>query len=253
MFVSAVPQQHTSSAQVALQPTTVYPAVRMAGLIQQSGLPTVQNDSEYQSTGTEIMAYIVANPSVYMRELSEDLGLSMGVVEYHVWSLVKDGKVEDFRNGRYRRFFGTAMYHEMEQKVTSLMRQDTPGRILSLLSEGEPLTHGSLSGTLGVTSQALTWQMGRLRAMGIIETTSPNRDNRRTSYRLNEGVSQLVSQYGRLGRASMVSGNTSHPTVNCESSTASAGRDWHPPANTRPLYRVDHFIIEPREDRAKPS
>jgi predicted transcriptional regulator len=139
------------------------------------------------------MAYIVANPGVYLRELSEDLDLSMGVVQYHVWVLVKNGDVQDFRSGRYRRFFGGTMYRELAQKVISLLRQKTAGRILLLLSK-EPLSHTKLAAILGVTSQALTWQMGRLRTMGIIETRSIQ-DHSGKSYHLIDGVSELVLAY----------------------------------------------------------
>jgi len=137
------------------------------------------------------MSYIVANPGIYLREISEDLGLSMGVVQYHIWVLTKNGEVEDFRSGRYRRFFGAARYQEIDQKVISVLRQGTAGRILTLLSAGRPLTHSDLAVLLGVTSQALTWQMKRLKAMGIIETTS-FRDSGATSYHLADGVSERV-------------------------------------------------------------
>jgi len=194
------------------------------------------------------MTYIIANPGVYLRELSEDLGLSMGVVEYHVWGLVKDGEVEDFHNGRFRRFFGTATYGEMEQKVISLMRQETPGKILSLLLEDEPLTHVKLAATLGVTSQALTWQMTRLRAMGIIET-SPLWDHTGTAYHLNDGVSGLVSQHLHRGPESMGVPNASNSTVESQVQPIPTARDSHHPSGSRRSYCYDHFIVEPAERR----
>lgn len=137
------------------------------------------------------MAYINANPGVYLREISEDLGLSMGVVQYHIWVLTKNGEVEDYRCGRYRRFFGAAKGEEVERKVVSLLRQGTAGRILMLLSTGPPLTHTKLATVLGLTSQALTWQMKRLREMGMVQT-SPVMGRSGGLYTLVEGISQQV-------------------------------------------------------------
>ena len=56
----------------------------------------------------------------------------MGVVQYHVWALTKEGKVEDFRSGRFRRFFRAGVYQETERMVISLLKQGTTGRILVL-------------------------------------------------------------------------------------------------------------------------
>ena len=148
------------------------------------------------STRGEIMAYILTNPGVYMREVSEDLGLSMGAVQYHVWVLSKNGEIEDCRTGKYRRFFGAVKYGETERKVISLLRQGTAGKILTLLSEGPPLTHMKLAELLGMSSQALTWHMKRLESMGMVETGIFQGQFKRT-YRLVDGVAQKVRMASR--------------------------------------------------------
>jgi predicted transcriptional regulator len=147
--------------------------------------------SANMSTRGEIMAYINANPGVYLREISEDLGLSMGVVQYHVWVLTRDGQLEECRSGRYRRFFGAARYQEEDMKVISLLRQGTAGRILVALSAEQSLTHARLAAILGLTSQALSWQIRRLKEMGIVETFTTQLQGR-WAYRLVEGVSRKV-------------------------------------------------------------
>lgn len=137
------------------------------------------------------MAFIMTNPGVYLREISEDLGLSMGAVQYHTWVLYKNGEIEECRTGKYRRFFGAAKYGETERKVISLLRQGTAGKILTLLSEERPLTHMKLAELLGLSSQALTWHMKRLESMGIIECGVFQGQSMRT-YRLVDGVAQKV-------------------------------------------------------------
>jgi predicted transcriptional regulator len=143
------------------------------------------------TTRGEIMAYILTNPGVYMREVSEDLGLSMGVVQYHIWVLSKEGEIEECRTGRYRRFFGAAKYGEVERRVISLLRQGTAGRILALLSESQPLPHMKLADHLGLSSQALTWQMKRLKSLGMVESAFTQGQVIR-SYRLVDDIAQKV-------------------------------------------------------------
>jgi DNA-binding transcriptional ArsR family regulator len=143
------------------------------------------------STRGEIMAFILTNPGVYMREVSEDLGLPMGTVQYHTWMLAKNGEVEECRTGKYRRFFGAGKYTEAERKVISLLRQGTAGKIVTLLSEEQLLTHMKLAELLGLSSQALTWHMKRLESMGMVETGVFQGQPMRT-YRLVDGVAQQV-------------------------------------------------------------
>jgi biotin operon repressor len=143
------------------------------------------------STRGEIVAYILTNPGVYLREIGEDLGLSMGVVQYHVWVLTTNGEVQECRSGRYRRFFGAARYDEQERVVISLLRQGTTGRILAALSGDQALTHMKLAALLGVTSQALTWQMKRLKEMGMVETFEIQSQSVK-GYRLANGISRVV-------------------------------------------------------------
>ncbi len=151
--------------------------------------------SANMTTRGEIMAFILTNPGVYLREISEDLGLSMGVVQYHTWVLTKNGEVEEYRSGRYRRFFGAAKYGEEKRMVISLLRQGTTGRILVALSGDQPLTHTRLAALLGVSSQALSWQMRRLIAMGIVEAVAIQGQPERW-YRLVEGIFHYVRAMG---------------------------------------------------------
>jgi predicted ArsR family transcriptional regulator len=188
---AAVPQGHhgqgtqSNGASLTSQFTTPFGQLTFAG-------------GEYLSanmtTRGEIMAYILTNPGVYMREVSEDLGLSIGVVQYHVWVLSKNGEIEECRSGRYRRFFGARRYGEVERTIISLMRQRTAGRILGVLSDTQPLPHMELANLLGITSQALTWHMKRLKSMCMVEGTVVQGQTR-MSYRLAEAIAQKVQEF----------------------------------------------------------
>jgi predicted ArsR family transcriptional regulator len=142
----------------------------------------------------EIMAYILTNPGVYMREVSGDLGLSMGVVQYHIWVLSKNGEIEECRTGRYRRFFGAAKYSEIERKVISLLRQGTAGKIIMALTDEGPMPHAHLAAVLGLSSRALSWHVRRLRAMGVIEP-APIVDREGRSYRLADGFREEAAAW----------------------------------------------------------
>jgi predicted ArsR family transcriptional regulator len=194
---------HRSLAPDTSQQSGATPLALLAGPSGVWGFADGRYLSANMTTQGGIMAFILTNPGVYLREISEDLGLSMGAVQYHTWVLTKNGEIEECRTGRYRRFFGAAKYGEEERVIISLLRQGTTGKILVALSGDQPLTHVRLAALLGVSSQALSWQMKRLKTMGIVETTAVQGQPERW-YRLVDGVRHYVRAMGyqnqRAGR-----------------------------------------------------
>jgi len=190
---SSLAQGHHGIAQGA-QPNGVYTTLQIVAPLGNWTLASGPYPANLSTRG-EIMAFILTNPGVYMREVSEDLGLPMGTVQYHTRMLAKNGEVEECRTGKYRRFFGAGKYTETERKVISLLRQGTAGKIVTLLSEEQPLTHMKMAELLGLSSQALTWHMKRLESMGVVENAFFQGQLMRT-YRLVDGVAQKVQTAG---------------------------------------------------------
>jgi predicted transcriptional regulator len=149
------------------------------------------------STRAEILGFITNNPGSYLRDVSEEMGLAIGDVQYHLWILIKNGEIIDRRDGRYRRFFESGKYSEMEQKVISTLRQDTAGRILIRLAGEQSVSHMQLANMLGLTSQAVTWQMGRLRLTGLVEVI-PGSEGK--SYRLADCARESVERHTKAGQ-----------------------------------------------------
>ena len=191
VLVSVLP--HQNRTQPSLSPGSSGQPTYTTGWVTLWDFTSRPGDSANLTNREVILSYITANPGVYLRELTEDLGLCMGVVQYHVWALTRDGQVEDCRSGRFRRFFRARTYKETERMVLSLLKQGTTGRILMLLARRQPLAHTKLAWILGISSQGLSWQMGRLRRYGIIETSAFGSTVSR-EYRLTDGALRAVSQ-----------------------------------------------------------
>ena len=191
VLVSILP--HQNQAQPPLSPGGSGQPTYASGSAQLWDFTSRPGDSANLTNREVILSYITANPGVYLRELSEDLGLCMGVVQYHVWALTRDGQVEDCRSGRFRRFFRARTYQETERIVMSLLKQGTTGRILALLARRQPLAHTKLAWILGISSQGLSWQMGRLRRFGIVEASTFG-STMAKEYRLTDGALRAVSQ-----------------------------------------------------------
>jgi predicted transcriptional regulator len=120
------------------------------------------------STRVEIYDFITANPGVQFRGICDQLGLSIGLAEFHLGVLKKAGLISFFRDGRYKRFFKSNRFSQKEMEMISLLRHDTTGVILKTVLEGKKMSHGELACQLSITSQGLSWQMSRLKKDGVV-------------------------------------------------------------------------------------
>jgi len=144
------------------------------------------------STRSLVYSYVLRNPGVHFRGVCGGLGLSVGVIQYHLGQLASAGLLVSCRDRRYKRFFETGRFTEEEMKVLSAMRNDTSREILSTLLEVPRMAHCELASSLGVSSPAVTWQMGRLKAINLVEAEN---DRRRVSYAISGEHRSTVKEF----------------------------------------------------------
>jgi len=141
------------------------------------------------STRLIIYNYVSGSPGVHFRGICNGLGLSVGVVQYHLERLTSQGLLTSRRDRRYRRYFEARRFSEGEMEVISILRSETVRRAISIILESPRITHGSLASTLGISSQGLTWLMGRLKEEGAVGVES---DCRYVRYTINEGYRETL-------------------------------------------------------------
>jgi len=147
------------------------------------------------STRVEIYDFIKANPGVQFRGICNQLGLSIGLAEFHLGVLKKAGLISFIRDGRYKRFFETKKFSQKEMELISLLRHDTTRSILKTMLEGKQITHGELSYQLSITSQGVTWQMNRLKKDGLIQES---KDGMKVTYSLEEAYVPMLTELANL-------------------------------------------------------
>ncbi len=136
------------------------------------GISAQTNSELNQSTRAEIYSLVQNSPGVHFRGICDALGLSVGMVQYHVGILVSAGFLSVYCDGKMQRFFEASKYSEKQMKIISLLRHRTSGNILRILSEKKVVTHGELTSALSITSQGLTWQIHRLEKEGVVKETN---------------------------------------------------------------------------------
>lgn len=144
-----------------------------------------------QSTRMEIHNFVKVNPGVHFRGICSDLGLSIGVVQYHLDILVDARKLLAYQDGQYVRYFEFGIFNESERNLISLLRHDQQNRILTALVENGSILHKDLAHALGVSSQALTWQMTNLKSLNIVDAI---KEGMSVKYQLNNETKIALGQ-----------------------------------------------------------
>lgn len=106
-----------------------------------------------QPTRLQICSYIKENPGVHFRGISDALGLSVGVVQYHLGVLEHAGLITAHIDGQNKRFFEHEAYTKKDMTLISLAQSSA--------------YHKDIMHSLGISPQALSWH----------EPTQKNRTN----------------------------------------------------------------------------
>jgi predicted transcriptional regulator len=153
--------------------------------------PTVLNNA----TRVAIYDFIKANPGVQFRGICTQLGISIGLAEFHLGVLKKAGLISFFRDGRYKRFFASKKFSQKQMKLISLLRHDTTRSIIKTMLEGKQASHSELSCHLAITSQGVTWQMNRLKKDDIIQES---KDGMKITYSLENAYAPILTELVNL-------------------------------------------------------
>ncbi|MEX2718946.1 MAG: winged helix-turn-helix transcriptional regulator [Candidatus Sigynarchaeota archaeon] len=126
------------------------------------------------STRESIFALIASNPGIHFRDICRRLNKEIGVIQYHLRVLERFNLVTSERDGRFTRFFvKSAHFDGIAKNILASWQRPVERRILSSLAmdSDNPGIMKSVMADCGVTSQAITWHMNRLKVNGLIQST----------------------------------------------------------------------------------
>ena len=149
------------------------------------------------STRIGIYEFIKDNPGVQFRGISSQLGLSIGLAQFHLGVLTKAGLISFIRDGKYKRFFESKRFSKKQMKIISLLRHNTASRIIRAILERKEVSHGELAHELSITSQGLTWQMNRLRKNHLI---AESKTNKKLVYSIEYANAALLTEMAKLAQ-----------------------------------------------------
>lgn len=115
-----------------------------------------------------ILKFIQNNPGCYLRQIKNELDLSMGSVQYHSYQLQKLGKITSSRQGLYKLHFASGMFQEHEKTLLQVLNQETPREIILFIVDQAYPTQTDIVKKLGISAPSVNWHIKRLIELKLI-------------------------------------------------------------------------------------
>lgn len=139
-------------------------------------------DPDGLSNRRRIYQFIVENPGTYLREMERVLNLQVGVLQHHLNVMTRQDMLTTEDDGHRVMYFSAGTRTLEERRMLASIRLRTPRRIvIQLLREGVQ-TPGDLVEAQHLTKGAISFQISRLVAKGIVTEEC---GHGRKSYRLS--------------------------------------------------------------------
>jgi predicted transcriptional regulator len=111
---------------------------------------------------SKIISYIKENPGCYLRQIKNDLDISMGTIQYHLNKLEKDETVISNKSGLHKYFFLAGLFREHEKEIIRFLNQETPRNIIMfVIEQGQP-TQTDIAKKVHISSPSINWNLQRL-------------------------------------------------------------------------------------------
>ncbi len=132
---------------------------------------------EEVSTRKRIYEEIVLNPGLHFRELQRRLEMQVGMLEYHLSVLQREGLVVTKQDGKYVRYFANTVMTQQERNIIGNLRNEIMRRIVIFVLERGRVKHREIVENLNVSSSTLSYHLNKLVKNGILERESVGREN----------------------------------------------------------------------------
>jgi predicted transcriptional regulator len=130
----------------------------------------------------KILRYIHNNPGSHFRKIKNELGLSVGTIQYQLNKLEKDGKIHSIQNNFYKFYFPVGLFQEHEREILQVLNHTSLRKILLFIIEKKNPTKNEIVSYLNISYSSINWHLERLIAYKMI---IEKKDGKSTRYSIN--------------------------------------------------------------------
>jgi len=143
-----------------------------------------------------IFKYISDNPCTTKAEISRNLGINRGTLQYHLMMLKRQNRVIPYKTrGKIYYFLNESNYGDKEKVALAALKNEKHRRIISEILDCDRITHETLAGRIGVSAPTINWHIRHLKEEGIV---SADMNGRHTSYCIDHGYRELLQEQANV-------------------------------------------------------
>ena len=124
---------------------------------------------EMQGNEGKVLRFIQEKPGCHLRLIKNELGISIGSVQYQLLRLENMRRITSSRQGSYKFYFAFGVFKDNEKNILQVLRQETAGEILMFIIEGKNPTQTDIANSIGISAASVNWHVRRLIDFKIIE------------------------------------------------------------------------------------
>ncbi|MFO7792473.1 MAG: ArsR family transcriptional regulator [Candidatus Saliniplasma sp.] len=142
----------------------------------------------------DIFDKISEYPGTYLREIQNDLDLSIGQAEYHLNFLEGKGILSSKKIGNKKRYFVDDEVDYPDRNIISILRQKIPRQILIKLLNEEEAGFSEIFKDVDISKSTLSFHLKKLKKRGLIDF---KKEGRKMIYHCTEDkkIAQVLITY----------------------------------------------------------
>ena len=140
-----------------------------------------------------IYEFLLANPGVHLRRIGQNLGMSTGMLSYHLGVLERRGVLKSEELGHRKRYFIARAFADVQRRILGVLREDVPRRIVMAILQYGQRSFADLLVAAGVSKSTLSYHLHKLLARDILVRTKRGRESVFTIKDMAEVVDIVVA------------------------------------------------------------
>jgi predicted transcriptional regulator len=142
-------------------------------------------EAKLQGTGDKVLRFIQEKPGCHLRRIKNELGISIGSVQYQLLRLENMQRVTSARQGSYKYYFAFGVFKDNEKNILQVLRQETAREILMFIIERKNPTQIDIVNSIGISAASVNWHIKHLIDFKIIERA---KRGKYTIYQLSHSI-----------------------------------------------------------------
>jgi predicted transcriptional regulator len=142
-----------------------------------------------------ILMFIQEHPGCHLRQIRNEMRISMGTAQYHLGRLEKAGKVASNRHGFYRYYFPAGLFQDNEKNLLEVLSHETARDIVMFIIEQKSPTQTEIAEKIGVSPASISWHVARLVQFQIISEIREGKYKRYTLQGDPRNLATLMRSY----------------------------------------------------------